>query len=288
VSQSSLLWTAVLTLVALVAFAANSLLCRMALGAHSIDPTSFMSIRLLAGAIVLAPLAKLSAPELSLMRAGTWASALALFVYALAFSLAYVSLNTATGALILFGTVQFTMIVAGLLAGERPGLAQWAGIAIAALGLVYLLLPGAATPSLGSGLLMMIAGCAWGLYSLWGRGVQHPLAITAANFVRAAALAVVVSACFFASTTLSTRGLILAATSGGLTSGVGYAIWYRALRGHTALSAAVVQLAVPMIAATGGVVVLGERPTLRLALATALTLGGIGTSLLAKRRPKTA
>ena len=276
--------TALLTLLALVAFAANSLLCRMALGARAIDPASFASVRLLSGALVLVPLVKASTPKVALRSCGSWRSALALFAYAIAFSLAYVSLNTASGALILFASVQVTMIAAGLARGERPTPASALGVLFAAGGLVYLLLPGATAPAIDSALIMVVAGCAWGFYTLWGRGVSHPLAVTAANFARASLPALAVSAFGVASMHASTRGLALAAGSGAVTSGLGYAAWYTALRGHSALSAAVVQLSVPVIAAALGIAVLGERPGPRLSIASVFILGGIVITLAGKRR----
>jgi drug/metabolite transporter (DMT)-like permease len=238
--------TALFTFVALVAFAANSLLCRMALGPAAIDPASFTSVRLVSGALVLAVLTR--RPRTEPRRDGSWRSGLALFAYAICFSFAYVSLNTATGALILFAAVQMTMVGAGLTSGERLRLGQWAGLAMAAGGLVYLLVPGAAAPSLSGALLMTAAGVAWGLYSLRGRGVADPLAITAANFRRSLVPALVGSTLFWQAMSYTPHGLALAAISGAVTSGLGYAIWYTALRGHTAMSAAVVQLAVPVIA----------------------------------------
>jgi drug/metabolite transporter (DMT)-like permease len=272
-----------LTTLALVAFAANSLLCRMALGARLIDAGAFTGIRVLSGALTLVPLALWRSSRVDVVRSGSWLSSLALFAYAIAFSFAYLSLSTATGALILFGAVQLTMIAAGVRAGERPRAIEWLGMALAGGGLGYLLLPGATAPSAGSAALMTLAGVAWGIYSLRGRGAERPLATTASNFVRAALPGVLLALALRPSAP-SARGVILAVISGAITSGVGYAIWYAALRGHSATSAAVVQLAVPMIAAAGGIALLDERATLRLAVATALTLGGIALAVLAKQR----
>jgi drug/metabolite transporter (DMT)-like permease len=275
-----------LTLTALIAFAANSLLCRMALASRAIDPASFTSVRLLAGALALVPLVKLTTPEIALRGSGQWRSGLALFCYAIAFSWAYVSLNTATGALILFASVQVTLIAAGLANGERLAPIAAAGAALAASGLGYLLLPGATAPAPGAALTMVAAGCAWGLYTQWGRGSAQPLATTASNFVRATLPALAVSACCTSSMHIEPRGLALAACSGALTSGLGYAVWYRALRRHSALSAAVVQLSVPVIAAALGVVVIGEHPSQRLAIATLMILGGIAIALLGRARTR--
>jgi drug/metabolite transporter (DMT)-like permease len=275
--------TLALTALALTAFAANSLLCRMALRLDDvIDPVSFTTVRLVAGAVALLPLAR-QPVRTTFSQGGSWASALALFAYAIGFSLAYVSLNTASGALILFGAVQITMVLVSVVSGERPRIVQWAGLAMAISGLLYFLLPGAAAPSLGGGLLMTIAGVAWGVYTLRGRGVANPLAVTASNFVRAVVPALVIGGLLWSSAHASTRGLILAGLSGAVTSGLGYVVWYRALRGHTATTAAVVQLAVPLLAAAGGVVLLGEAPTVQLAIASVLTLGGIALTLLTKR-----
>ncbi len=275
--------TAALTALALTAFAANSLLCRMALRADDlIDPVSFTTVRLASGALVLLLLAR--QPVRAMFgQWGSWGSALALFAYATGFSLAYVSLNTASGALILFGAVQVTMIVASVRSGERPRPAQWAGLVMAVSGLLYLLLPGAAAPSLGGGLLMTSAGVAWGIYTLRGRGVPNPLAVTASSFLRAVVPTLLVAGLLWSSMHVSARGLALAGLSGAVTSGLGYVVWYQALRGHSATTAAVVQLAVPLLAAAGGVVLLGEAPSVRLAVAGVLTLGGIALTLVTRK-----
>ena len=282
-ARDGALQTTLLTVVALLAFAANSLLCRMALGARAIDPLSFTCVRLCAGALVLWPLAKAAAPGVALARAGTWRSALALFGYAIAFSWAYVALNTATGALILFASVQCTMIAVGIASGERLGFAQAAGVAMAASGLGYLLLPGASAPSPGSAALMVAAGSAWGLYTLWGRGAAQPLVITAGNFARATLPAVLAAALGAARLHVSPRGVALAAVSGAVTSGLGYAIWYRALRGLTATQAAILQLSVPVIAAVGAVAVLHESVNPRLAISSVAVIGGVALVLSARR-----
>lgn len=266
-----------LTCAALVGFAANSLLCRAALGAQTIDAASFTAIRLASGAAVLWVLARGGARG----AAGSWASGLALFAYAAAFSFAYLRLSTATGALILFAAVQASMIGYGVAKGERPRALEWLGLAVAAGGLVVLVRPGLAAPDPLGAALMAAAGIAWGIYSLRGRGATRPLAATADNFARALPLALVL---LVLARTISAEGAALAAASGALASGVGYSLWYAALPHLAPARAAIVQLAVPVIAASGGALVLGEVVTVRFAGATAAILGGILIALLAKRR----
>ncbi|MEZ5980566.1 MAG: DMT family transporter [Planctomycetota bacterium] len=276
--------TALSTVLALLAFAGNSLLCREALRSGSIDAASFTAIRIASGAAALCLLAARRGPR----RASSTTSALALVGYAVPFSFAYLRLSAGTGALILFAAVQAVMIGAGLARGERPSAVGWFGIALAFGGLVWLALPGATAPDPAGGALMAAAGAAWGVYSLRGRargpgtGVD-PLAATAGNFARAVPLVVAIlcAAWLAGSVTVEPRGALLAATSGALTSGVGYAIWYAALRGLTATRAAVVQLLVPVIAALGGVALLGEAFSSRLAVAGVAILVGV---LLAERR----
>lgn len=208
--------------------------------------------------------------------------AAALLVYAVAFSFAYLELSAGTGALVLFGAVQATMIAAGYLAGERPTVWEGIGLAGALGGLVYLVLPGLEAPNpIGAG-SMALAGLAWGLYSLWGRGVSSPSAATAGNFARAAPFGLLPLAVAAGHLRATPPGIALAVVSGGLTSGVGYVVWYKALRGLTATRAAVVQLAVPIVAACGGVLFLAEEPTLRLAIASFVTLGGVGLAVFGK------
>jgi drug/metabolite transporter (DMT)-like permease len=267
-----------LTAVAMLAFAANSLLCRLALQQGRIDPASFGAIRLVAGALTLACVMRGRGAALVDAGAG-WASAVMLFAYAALFSFAYVSLPAGTGALILFGTVQLTMLGAGLLAGERFAPRGWLGMALALAGLALLLLPGAAAPSLYGAALMAGAGAAWGGYSLRGRGAADPLAATGASFVRAAPMAVLLVLPFASRVHADAGGAALAVASGAVTSGLGYVVWYAALRRLTALRAAAVQLSVPQLAAGGGVLLLGEAFTARLALAALAILGGIGLVL---------
>lgn len=281
-----------LTALAMIAFAGNSLLCRAALASGAIDPGSFTLVRLAAGALALAGLVRvpgLGAPASSAPAAGTrpraraggdWPSALALFAYAAGFSFAYVRLPAATGALLLFGAVQATMILVGVAGGDRLGRRALAGLAIALGGLLALLLPGATVPAPGAAALMLGAGVAWGVYSLRGRASPDPLAQTAGNFARATLPAIVLGAVVLAAAPAVPRpaGLALAIASGAVASGVGYAIWYTALRHLTASRAATVQLSVPVIAALGGILLLGEPVTARLAGASVAVLGGIALS----------
>jgi len=263
----------ILTLLAMLAFAGNSLLCRAAFHVGRIDAATFTTIRIVAGALALSLIVRMRDGKTA--PAGSWPSALALFVYAAAFSFAYLSLSAATGALLLFGAVQATMIGVGLWRGE--GLRGWqiVGLASALGGLIGLLLPGLSAPPLEGAALMLAAGVAWGIYSLRGKGAGDPLRVTAGNFLRAVAFAALLSVALASRLSLDGVGFACAIASGALTSGVGYAIWYTALPGLKATSAATVQLSVPIIAAVGGIVLLGEAPTLRLLLASVAILGGI-------------
>jgi drug/metabolite transporter (DMT)-like permease len=270
---------ALLTILALTAFAGNSLLCRIAFVRTAIDPASFTSIRLLAGAVVLWLIVAIKGEKIG--GAGSWYSALALFAYAACFSFAYVSLSAATGALLLFGAVQTTMIGFGLWKGERLRAPQTAGLVLAVGGLLALLLPGLSAPPLGAAALMLGAGVAWGIYSLRAKGCANPIQVTAGNFIRALPFAAALSVAMFARASLDGNGVLLAIASGGLASGVGYAVWYAALRGLNATSAATVQLSVPVIAAFGGIVLLGEAISLHLLLSSLAILGGIALITLA-------
>jgi len=280
-----ILQTIVLTAVAMLAFAANSLLCRLALQRGEIDPVSFAGIRLVSGAIVLAVIVRFRSERPAPGHAD-WLAAAMLFVYVAFFSFAYLTLSAGTGALILFGAVQLTMFSVGLRSGEKFGSAAWLGLALAVAGLVYLVSPGIAAPPLVGAALMAIAGVAWGVYSLRGRGVADPLAATAGNFARAAPLALLLSVLFIANARVYANGagIALAIASGALTSGIGYVIWYAALSKLTAMRAATVQLSVPLIAAFGGVAFLSEAITPRLAAASATILGGIAMVLTSKSR----
>ena len=271
------------TAFALVAFAANSIICRMALGNATIDPASFSTIRLISGAVVLWLIVNASSGHRTSRHPGSWWSAAMLFLYAVAFSFAYVSLNAGMGALILFGAVQATMITSGLIKGERPPLLAWCGLVIALAGLVYLVFPGLEAPSFSGAALMAVAGFAWGVYSLRGLGVTNPVAVTGDNFLRSAPMTAVVSLVMLQVMQLSVEGVLLAALSGGLTSGIGYVVWYAALRHHSATRAAMLQLLVPIIAAAGGVLLLSEPMTLRLILSGILIIGGVGLTLKARQ-----
>lgn len=257
---------------AMLAFAGNSVLCRLALRDGGIDAASFTSVRLASGALVLWLIVRLRGGTRA---GGDMGSAFALFVYAAGFSFAYITLSTGTGALLLFGTVQATMIGRGLLAGERLAAMQWCGLALALGGLVGLLLPGVSAPPITGAALMVVAGIAWGAYSLRGRGAGDATAKTAGNFLRAMPFALVLSLLKLHDVHADATGIACAVASGALTSGIGYAIWYTALPHLRAASAATVQLSVPAIAAIAGIILLGEAPTWRLLFATLAILGGI-------------
>ena len=281
--SSSTLRTSVLTGCTLIAFAANSLLTRIALGAGSIDAASFMTLRLASGAIMLLAILAFSQGQPVTKFTGSWTAALMLFLYAVTFSFSYLQLAAGTGALILFGTVQVTMILVALKQGEKPQPLEWIGLCLALAGLIYLVSPGLAAPPMVGSTLMVMAGIAWGIYSLLGRGTKDPVAYTTTNFVRAVPLAIGVSLMSLSGVHLTGVGVILALLSGALASGVGYAIWYAALKGLTATRAATVQLAVPVIAAAGGILFLQEVLTLRLVLASLMILGGIGLAVVSQR-----
>lgn len=268
---------------ALTAFAANSVLCRLALGERSIDAASFTVIRLLSGAVVLLAILQLFGGEKSSSSKGSWGAALALFIYASAFSFAYISLDTGTGALILFGAVQLTMLGAAAVSGARLCLPEWAGVVIAFAGFVYLVMPSAAAPSFSGFVLMTSGGIAWGIYTLMGKGSANPLSDTAYNFARSVPLVIVMGLFFIQHSQLSQKGIVLAVLSGSLTSGVGYTIWYLALRGLSTTLAAVSQLSVPLIAALGGVMFISESISLRFLLSAAMILGGIALVVLGRR-----
>ncbi len=271
-----------LTLLAMLAFAANSLLCRAALKHTGIDAASFTSVRIVSGALALWLIVRLRDAGAGV--GGNWPSAIALFVYAAGFSYAYVSLTAGTGALLLFGAVQATMIGYGLWRGERFSARQIAGLVVAAAGLYGLLSPGLAAPPLLGAALMLAAGAAWGVYSLRGRSAGDPTQVTGGNFVRAIPFAAALSAAALPWATLDGAGIAYAVASGALASGVGYAIWYTALRGLSATHAATVQLSVPAIAAVGGVAFLAEPITLRLLLSSIAILGGVALVIFDRQR----
>jgi drug/metabolite transporter (DMT)-like permease len=277
--------TVLLTTVAMLAFAANSLLCRLAIGHHLIDVASFTSIRVLAGAATLAAILAWRG-RLIAARTNDWRPAAALFTYMVFFSFAYLSLSAGTGALILFGAVQLTMFGVALWSGERFAPIAWIGLALAVTGLIYLVSPGLTAPDPLGASLMAVAGIAWGIYSLLGRSARDPLEATGWAFLYALIPTLAVSAAieFTSGAVLTPSGVALAVASGAVASGCGYVIWYAALRGLTAARAATVQLSVPAIAALGGVLIIGEDLTLRLILASAATLGGIAIVLTQRAR----
>ncbi len=275
-----------LTSLAMIAFAGNSLLCRVALKHAHIDAASFTTIRLISGAAVLWLVVRMRRGAYT--GRGNWLSASALFAYAAGFSFAYMSLSAATGALLLFGAVQATMIGYGVWAGERLRKPQLVGLILALGGLVGLLLPGLSAPPLYGSILMLGAGVAWGIYSLRGKSASDPISVTAGNFLRTVPIAVALSLLMLKESSLDTVGFWYAVSSGALASGIGYAIWYTALPSLKAANAATVQLSVPVIAALGAAAILGEPITPRLVLASAAILGGIALIILEKQHAKNA
>lgn len=277
-----------LTVFAMLAFAGNSIICRLALKEEAIDAVSFTALRLASGALALALIVRVVHRGTSSHRTrGSWFSALALFLYAAFFSYAYLSLDAASGALILFGFVQVTMIGAALAAGDRPGSFEWGGWVFAATGLTLLLLPGVEAPSAAGAGLMAFAGIAWGVYSIRGRRESEPLLATAGNFTRSllfVAVLAVVAALAADRTHWSVNGVLLAVLSGALTSGLGYVLWYAALNYLSSMQAALVQLSVPAIAAAGGVLLLAEPLSLRLVVCGTMIIGGICLALVRKSR----
>lgn len=268
----------ILTAIAMISFAANSVLCRLALEGQHIDAASFTSIRLAAGTVALLGILLLRWPSF-VIRRPNWMTIGSLFAYMACFSFSYQYLDTGSGALILFGAVQLTMISAALLAGEKLSLMSSSGLCVAVGGLLVLLFPGIAVPNPPGAMLMGIAGIAWGFYSLGGRGATDPTAATAANFLYALPIALTLSVLSFGSAAIEPYGVALAIVSGAITSGLGYAVWYQALPLLSATRAASVQLSVPAIAAIGGVLILSEPVTLRLVVATILLIGGISLVL---------
>ena len=275
-----------LTSLTMIAFAGNSLLCRVALKHTGIDAASFTSLRLISGAAMLWLVVRIRRGACS--GGGNWTSAGALFAYAAGFSFAYVSLPAATGALLLFGAVQVTMIGRGIWAGERLGSLQLVGLVLALAGLVGLLLPGLSAPPLFGSLLMLGAGVSWGVYSLRGKGAGDPARVTAGNFLRSVPIAAALSLATWGSASLDSAGFWCAVVSGALASGIGYVIWYTVLPALKATNAATLQLSVPVLAALGGVALLGEAVTLRLVVASAAILGGIGLVILERGHSKAA
>ena len=274
--------TSLLTATAMIAFAANSLLCRMALGEGLIDAAGFSAVRVVSGAVTLLLIVL---PRWRRVGRGPadWRAAVMLFTYVAFFSFAYLSLSAGVGALLLFGAVQLTMFATALRSGERFPLPAWLGLALAVVGIVYLVSPGITAPDPLGAALMIVAGIAWGIYSLLGRQAADPLEATANNFLLSVPLALGLGLLFLDDLQFSTPGVLLAVASGALASGLGYVVWYAALAGLKATSAATVQLSVPVIAAIGGVMLLAEPLTLRLVLASAATLGGIALVLWQQR-----
>ena len=277
--NSFLIKTILFTGLALIAFAANSVLCRLALGESAIDASTFTIVRLLAGAIVLTVIMSISKiksnSNTNSSTKGSWPASIALFIYGLTFSFAYVTLDTATGALILFGSVQITMILMSIFSGNRLHISEWFGMAIAFTGFVYLILPGVTTPSVIGFLLMTVSGIAWGIYTLKGRGSKNPIMDTAFNFLRTMPFVIILAIVTFKYAHYSSEGILLAVLSGSIASGIGYMIWYSALSGLSVTQAAVLQLLVPVIAAVGGIIFVSESISFRLTVSSAMILGGI-------------
>lgn len=272
-----------LTLFAMLAFAGNSLLCRIALKQTAIDPTTFVAIRIVSGALMLWLVLALRRQSTRLE--GTWAGALALLAYAMAFSYAYTHIPAGTGALLLFGAIQISMILYGLAIGERLSPLQCAGMALAVTGLVALMLPSADAPPVFYGFLMILSGVAWSIYSLLGRGAKNPVAATAGNFIRAApvALALLLAQFVASHVRIDAAGAGYAVASGAVTSGLGYILWYAALKQLNVTRAATVQLSVPVLAALGGTLLLDEPLTALLVAASALVLAGVSLVIFNKR-----
>jgi drug/metabolite transporter (DMT)-like permease len=282
--KSPVVITFLQTCIAMVAFAANPLLCRLALREEQIDPASFATVRVISGALVLA-LILLFQKKGDYRPKASWWSTLMLFSYMILFSFAYLTLSAGTGTLILFGAVQLTMFISGIRQGEQFSLISWTGLMLAIAGLVYLVSPGVTAPDPAGALMMTVAGIAWGVYSLLGKACINPLAATANNFIYCVPLVTGVSLLFYGDLDISAEGLMLAVTSGAVTSGLGYSIWYAALRVLKPTSAATVQLSVPAIAAFGGVLFLSEPLSMRLILASAATLGGVAIVLTRRKQP---
>ncbi len=282
----------VFTTFALIAFAANSVLNRLALGANSIDASSYIAIRLVSGAITLALINGINKNEFNTLKKAftphltAFLPAFYLFLYGIAFSFAYRSLNSGTGAFILFGTVQTTMLSTALIKGERPHLTEWAGLIVAIFGLIYLVSPSLSAPDPIGAFLMFIAGISWAFYTLKGRGISDPIEATTLNFVRSVPMILIVNLFTLKNAHFSTEGILYALISGAITSGIGYSIWYAALKGLTTTQAAFLQLFVPILAAFGGVLFLSENITTRLISAGILIICGIFLAMVRKIIPK--
>jgi len=281
-NNKSFLKTSLLTGLALIAFAANSVLCRLALGNETIDAPSFTGIRLLSGAITLFIILSIKRGNKGASSKGSWTAGLMLFLYAITFSYAYLSVDTGTGALILFGSVQITMIMLSLVTGTRLHLTEWSGVIIAFTGFIYLILPDITTPSVNGFILMTVSGMSWGIYTLKGRSSKNPLMDTTYNFLRTIPFVALLAIFTMQNMSYSFEGIVLALISGAVTSGVGYTIWYIALSGLSSTQAAVLQLSVPVIAAIGGVVFVSEEITIRLIISATIVLSGILMVVLGK------
>ncbi|MFL0811208.1 MAG: DMT family transporter [Agarilytica sp.] len=279
--------TFIYTSIALCAFAGNSILCRMALADGQIDAWSFTSIRLFSGIVILFLIVSISNAETRSKSKGSWRASLLLFLYALSFSLAYISLETGVGALILFTAVQITMVLAGIYAGNKLLHIEWLGLCIAFFGFVYLIFPSLSTPSLFGFILMAFSGIAWGAYSLAGKGSQDPLSDTTYNFIRTLPCVAILLIGTVRYSEFTTVGVLLAVASGAITSGIGYTVWYMALRGLSTTQAAVVQLFVPVLAVLGGVMFVSENLSLRLLFSSVLILGGISVVILGRKYVQT-
>jgi drug/metabolite transporter (DMT)-like permease len=272
----------------MLAFAGNSILCRLALASGSIDPASFTAIRVASGAVALAIICIGLRRDLVIANRGSWLAAAMLFLYAAGFSFAYVSLGAASGALILFGCVQGTMIAVALYRGDRPTVVELLGWFCAIAGLTALLLPGATAPPVPAAAMMATAGIAWGVYSILGKKESDALAATTANFLRSVIFAIPLVAMSFSHSRFEAAGVLLAICSGALTSGLGYVIWYVAITHLTSLRAALVQLSVPAITALGGVILLAEPLSPRVTLSGTAIIGGVLVALLGKARSANA
>jgi drug/metabolite transporter (DMT)-like permease len=281
--RESVVLTALAASAAVMAFAGNSVLCRLALGRGSIDAATFSLVRFGAGALMLVVVLWLTEGRRTSL-AGSWTSALVLLVYAVPFSYAYLTLSAGTGALLLFGSVQATMMTTALVSGERPTVPQWIGLAMAFGGLVYLVRPGLTAPPVVGSVLMIGAGVFWGTYSLLGRTSVRPLAHTAGNFVRVAPLLTLAWIVDRPHWHVTGTGMAVAVLAGTITTGLGYVVWYSALGRLTATRASIVQITVPVLAAAGGVMIMGESMTLRLVFSAALVLGGVGLTLAGRER----
>lgn len=269
-----------------MAFAGNSILGRIALGEHSVDPSSFTIVRLLSGSAVLLLILKLSKTRNPSSKQTNRMAACMLFLYAITFSYAYMILETGTGALILFGSVQLAIVFISLFSGERLHSLEWLGLFFSLAGFTILVLPGITAPSLLGFVLMATSGIAWGIYTLIGRKSENPLFDTALNFSRTIPFVLVLGifALMRQEVHLTQKGLLLAFASGGITSGIGYALWYKALSGLSAMQAGVVQLSVPLIAALGGFIFLSEVVSTRFWVSAAMILGGIMVVFFGRRR----